>query len=159
MPRSTKRPPAVRSPTAVGLRVADVQRAAEFYQAIGFGFVMAVPDESERWLLCLLRYGRCSILLGPLDHLQFPRSHRHRWLRGGPRGLGVRIDLTVADIGATYGTCRAAGCEIIEEPAEEISGDRAFSCLDPFGYEWRFTQLSERRPFDLLGEPVRATWS
>ena len=149
MPRSSSHPSAVRSPLAVGLRVADVQRAAEFYQTIGFHFFMAVPDENERWLLCLLRCGSGSILLAPLQHLQLPRTH-HSWARTGARGLGVRIDLTVPDIGATYGACTAAGCKITAEPARAIWGDRTFSCRDPFGYEWRFTQVAERRAFGPL---------
>ena len=147
------------SPSAVGLRVANVRRAAEFYQTIGFTFVMAVPDESDEWLLCLLRYGSGSILLGPIDHLQFPRLQRQRRLQSARRGLGARIDLTVPDIAATYAACTAAGCEITAEPVREVWGDRSFSSLDPFGYAWRFTQVAEWGTFDQLARAATAVWS
>lgn len=147
------------SPIAVGLRVANVRRAAGFYQQIGFKFVMAVPDENEEWLLCLLRYGSGSILLGALDHPQFPRTSRHQRLQSGPRGLGVRIDLNVPDLAATYAACVTAGCQVTAEPVQEFWGDRSFSCLDPFGYEWQFTQTAERMTYDQMAKAAKAVWS
>ena len=131
------------SPIAVGLRVANVRRAAEFYQQIGFTFVMAVPDEHDEWLLCLLRCGSGSILLGATDHPQFPRTRWHEHGGGASRGRGVRVDLTVPDMAATYAACLEAGCKITEQPAQEFWGDRTFSCLDPFGYEWQFTEKAD----------------
>jgi uncharacterized glyoxalase superfamily protein PhnB len=147
------------SPIAVGLRVPDVRRAAEFYQKIGFTFVMAVPDEHDNWLLCLLRYGSGSILLGALDHPKFPRTSRHRRAQMGPRGLGVRIDLTVPNVVVTYAACVAAGCHVTAEPVQGFGGDRTFSCLDPFGYEWQFTQTAQRLTFDQLSHAAKAAWS
>jgi uncharacterized glyoxalase superfamily protein PhnB len=147
------------SSIAVGLRVANVRQAAEFYQQLGFTFVMAVPDEHDEWLLCLLRYGSGSILLGALDHPRFPRTGPQERLAGGPRGLGVRIDLTVPDLAATYAACGAARCRVTAEPVQEIWGDRTFSCLDPFGYEWQFTQKAERVTFDQLARAANAVWS
>jgi uncharacterized glyoxalase superfamily protein PhnB len=144
------------SPVAVGLRVANVRRAAEFYQQIGFTFVMAVPDEDDEWLLCLLRCGSGSILLGALDHPQFPRSHRYEHARRGPRRRGARIDLTVPDVAAPYAACLDAGCKITEPPTQQFWGDYTFSCLDPFGYEWQFTQKAEHMALD---RPARAVWS
>jgi hypothetical protein len=82
------------SPIAVNLRVASVRRAAEFYQTIGFTFVMAVPDDSDEWLLCLLRYGTGSILLGAIDDPKFPRT-------GSLWRLQRRIALNVPDVATT----------------------------------------------------------
>jgi uncharacterized glyoxalase superfamily protein PhnB len=142
------------SPIAVGLRVANVRRAAELYQRMGFTFVMAVPDERDEWLLCLLRYGSGSILLGALDHPQFPRSHLHERAARGSRGRGVRIDLTVPDVAATYEACVQAGCKITEHPAQEVWGDRTFRCLDPFGFEWQFTEKGEYATFRRPGRAM-----
>ena len=147
------------SPTAIGLRVANVRRAAEFYQHVGFTYLMAVPDENGEWLLCLLRFGSASILLGALDHPRFPRASRQGSVRHGPGGLTARIDLDVPDLGATYAACVAAACEITAEPAPAICGDRSFSWVDPFGYHWRFTQVVDRRAFDQFARPVQAVWS
>ena len=159
MPGSTGHPSMFPSPIAVGLRVAHVRRATEFYQRIGFKFVMAVPDDDDGWLLCLLRYGSRSILLAAIEDRQFPSLHRQHRLQTGLRGLGVRIDLTVPDIAATYAACTAAGCEVTEEPVEEVWGARTFSCLDPFGYEWRFTQPAARITFGELARAAGAVLS
>jgi uncharacterized glyoxalase superfamily protein PhnB len=140
------------SPTAVSLRVANVRRAAEFYQKIGFTFVMAVPDDSDEWLLCLLRHGSGSILLGAIDDPKFPRTSRLRRLRRP-------ITLTVPDIAATYAACIAAGCSIAADPVREVWGDRTFSCRDPFGYDWSFTQTTERLTFQELLQTAKAAWS
>jgi uncharacterized glyoxalase superfamily protein PhnB len=147
------------SSTAVGLRVANVRRAADFYQRLGFTFVMAVADDNDDWRLCLLKYGSASILLRPLDYLQFPGANTRRGLPSAPRGFGVRIDLAVRDIAATYEACRATGGKVTEEPTQELWGDFTFSCLDPFGYEWRFTQAAERRTLDRITSAAKAVWS
>ncbi len=140
------------SSIAVSLRVVNVRRAAEFYQKIGFTFVMAVPDDSDEWLLCLLRYGSGSILLGAVDDPKFPRTTR-LWR------LQRRIALTVPDVAATYAACVAAGCHITAEPVREIWGDRSFTCVDPFGHEWHFTQTAERVTFEKLLETAGAALS
>ena len=147
------------SPVAVSLRVADVRRAAQFYERIGFTYVMAVPDENDGLLLCLLRYGSGSILLASVDHPQFPPTNRQRHVENGPRGLGVRIDLIVPDLAATYSACVAANCVITRDPIQEFWGGRSFSCLDPFGYEWQFIQANERTTFDQLARGAKALWS
>jgi uncharacterized glyoxalase superfamily protein PhnB len=145
-------PATSRRPIAVSLRVANVRRAAEFYQSIGFTFIMAVPDDSGQWLLCLLRYGSGSILIGAVDDPKFRRTTR-------PWRLQRRTALTVPNLAATYAACVAAGCRITAEPVEEIWGDRTFTCLDPFGYEWHFTQPAERVVFEQLPEAAGAVWS
>lgn len=136
------------SPVAVSLRVDDVRRAANFYQRIGFTHVMAVPDDNDDWLLCLLRYGSGSILLGSRDHPQFPRTSHHPRVETERRATGARIQLTVADLVATYRACVTANCRITSEPVEDLRRPRTFSCLDPFGYEWQFTQAAEAGTLD-----------
>lgn len=148
----------LRLPIAIGLRVANVRRAAGFYEQIGFRFVMAVPAEDDEWLLCLLKYGSGSLLLGAIDHPRFPRASRLGGVRHGPSGLTAAIDLGVPDLGATYAACVAAACEITAEPALQVSGDRSFSCVDPFGYQWRFTE-AERGTFDQSARAARGVWS
>jgi uncharacterized glyoxalase superfamily protein PhnB len=131
------------SPVAVSLRLADVRGAAAFYQQIGFRHVMAVPDENDEWLFCLLRFGNGSILLGALDHPRFPRPS-HQRAPSNIRAAGARVDLDVPDLAATYAACVAGGCRITAEPAKNAWGVRSFSWLDPFGYEWQLTEAAER---------------
>lgn len=132
------------SPVAVSLRVADVRGAAAFYQQIGFRHVLAVPDENDEWLFCLLRFGNGSILLGALDHPRFPRPTHQRGASSNVRAPGARVDLEVVDLAATYAACVAAGCQVIAEPTQAAWGARSFSWLDPFGYEWQLTEAADR---------------
>ena len=53
---------------------------------------------------------------------------------------GVVVGLIVDDLGATYDYFRAAGCTFTSEPRDEAWGDRVFSALDPFGFEWEIAQ-------------------
>jgi uncharacterized glyoxalase superfamily protein PhnB len=136
------------STTAFGLRVADVRAAAEFYEDIGFQYVMAVPDDNGDWILCLLRLGSVSVLLGPLDHSRFPRTSSEHRIWSDAREHGTKIDLTVPELLATHDACVRVGCEITLEPTQEVWGLRVFTCVDPFGYEWRFTQRKDRLSAD-----------
>jgi len=132
------------SPVAVGLRVTDVRKAAAFYQQLGFRQVMAVPDESDEWLLCLLRFGNGSILLGALDHPRFPRTSRPERTSNAVGEAAARVELDVPDLVATYAACVNSRCQITAQPARDVWGSYRFSCLDPFGNEWQFTQAAER---------------
>jgi uncharacterized glyoxalase superfamily protein PhnB len=130
------------SPVAVSLRVADVRRAAAFYQQIGFHQVMAVPDESDEWLLCLLRFGNASILLGALDSQRFPRGSGRRYSSNGAREPRAHVAVDIADVTSTYAACVRASCRITRELAHGIRGGYGFTCVDPFGYGWEFTQAA-----------------
>ena len=72
--------------------------------------------------------------------LPFPDPERERQIQRGPRGLGVVIGHMVDDLDVTYRYCTEEGCEITCEPMNEAWGVRVFVCLDPFGYEWEFSQ-------------------
>ena len=61
-----------------------------------------------------------------------------------PRGLGadtagVYVELD-EDVDALCERARAAGAEIIEEPADQDYGHRRFSARDPEGHQWFFAQ-------------------
>jgi uncharacterized glyoxalase superfamily protein PhnB len=143
---------------ALSLRVPDVQAAAAFYQRLGFHYVMAVPDDAGAWVLCLLRHGTSSILLGAHDHSHFPPARYGRSIRSDPRLLGAKITLSVPDLDVTYDACVAAGCEIRLEPMS-LWGERLFICRDPFGYEWQFAQQDERMRLESPWAATEAAWS
>jgi PhnB protein len=132
------------SPVAVSLRVADVRKAAAFYQQIGFRYVMAVPDESDNWLLCLLRFGNGSILLGARDNPRFPRATQRRRNATAAHEPGARLSLDVPNVSTTYAACLGAGCRITAGLSEGIWGRRSFSFVDPFGHEWELTEAVEQ---------------
>jgi uncharacterized glyoxalase superfamily protein PhnB len=123
----------------VGLRVDDVPAAVEFYRGLGFEQVGSVPDPDGEPVLAILKRGDANLIVDALVGLPFPDTQRERQIQRGPRGLGLVIGLEVDDLGATYAYCTETRCEITCEPMDEPWGERLFTCLDPFGYEWKFS--------------------
>jgi uncharacterized glyoxalase superfamily protein PhnB len=122
----------------LGLRVADVRAATAFYRGLGFEEVGAVPGPDGEPVMSILARGSVNLIVDALVGMPFPDSERERAVQTGPRGLGVVIGLPVEDLDATYAYCVSAGCEITCEPMDEAWGERVFTCLDPFGFEWEF---------------------
>jgi uncharacterized glyoxalase superfamily protein PhnB len=142
----------------VGLRVDDVPAAMNFYGGLGFAQVGVVPDPEGSPVLAILQRGAVTLIVDALVGMPFPDSPRERQIQRGPRGLGVVIGLGVSDLDATYAYCAAAGCEITCEPMDEAWGERVFSCLDPFGYEWEFSHPIAGAEAEDGTEAVRASW-
>jgi uncharacterized glyoxalase superfamily protein PhnB len=140
----------------VGLRVEDVEAAASFYGGLGFERIGAVPNERGDPVLAILQKGEVNLIVDALVGLPFPDTARERKVKRGPRGLGVAIGLVVDDLDATLAYCTGAGCEILSEPEDTPWGDRVFSCLDPFGYEWEISvpleEMSNENVFDATSE-------
>ena len=124
----------------VGLRVGDVVAAARLYRGFGFDDVGTIPGPDGTPVMTILARGEVQLIVDALVGMPFPDTERERLTQGGPRGLGVAIGLGVDDLAASYDYCRSAGCTITSEPADEAWGDRVFECVDPFGYQWEFSQ-------------------
>ena len=75
------------------------------------------------------------------------------------RGLGVKLNLRVADLASAYRSCRAAGCTITSEPREEFWGERVFTFLDPFGYEWELAELVVPLSPQQMAEAGATAWN
>ena len=142
----------------VGLRVGDVPAAMRFYGGLGFEEVGVVPNPDGAPVLAILQWGQVHLIVDALIGLPFPDSERERQIQRGPRGLGVVIGLGVDDLDATYAYCTAAGCAITCEPMDEAWGERVFACLDPFGYEWEFSQPIPGREVADGTAAVQASW-
>lgn len=109
-------------------------------------------------MLAILRQGTVNLVVDALVGLPFPDSERERRTQRGPRGLGVVIGLGVDDLEAAYAYCTRAGCEVTCEPMEEAWGERLFTCIDPFGYEWELTvPVPGAEPADATAA-VQASW-
>jgi uncharacterized glyoxalase superfamily protein PhnB len=124
----------------VGMRVADPLAAASFFGGLGFTTLGEVPGPDGRPVLVAMRRGEATLILDALVGMPFPDTARERQVQTGPRGLGVVFGLEVADLDAAYTYCRAAGCTITAELEDAPWGERVFTFLDPFGYEWEFFQ-------------------
>jgi uncharacterized glyoxalase superfamily protein PhnB len=132
-----------------GLRVGDVPAAMRFYGGLGFEEAGEVPNPDGEPVMAIRKWGDVLLIADALVSMPFPDSQRERQIQRGPRGLGVVIGLMVDDLDATYAYCIEEGCEITCEPMSEAWGVRVFVCLDPFGYEWEFSQpIAEMEPAD-----------
>src|SRR3954468_13658461 len=64
-----------------------------------------------------------------------------------PKRLGqetVGLYVLVEDVDAHYERARAAGAEILAEPADQEYGDRRYTAADPEGHHWFFAQAIRR---------------
>lgn len=144
----------------IGLRVTDVQQALDFYQGIGFKSVVTAPNERGEPVFCAMSYGPSYLVFDGVEtELPMPDTPRERATRRGPRGLGVKISLEVPDIEPIYQHFSAMGCEITCEPMEEFWCERLFTAIDPFGYEWQFTQGSKAMSVEEQVEAAKQQWN
>jgi uncharacterized glyoxalase superfamily protein PhnB len=142
----------------VGLRVDDVQAAAAFYGGLGFTEIGSVPDPQGQPVMTILERNGVQLIIDALRGMPFRDTERERQTQAGPRGLGVAVGLSVDDLDATFAYCTEAGCEITCELMEEAWGDRVFECIDPYGYQWEFSQPIGGASATHGLEAVRTSW-
>jgi uncharacterized glyoxalase superfamily protein PhnB len=126
-------------PTVVPLLWYDRPRAAIDWLQAAFGFeaVMVVSGDEESVIHSELTLGNGAIyVVGPasVGHGGATPSQT-----GGRNTQSICVNLT----GGIDGHCeraRTAGATIEREPADQPYGDRVYTCLDPEGHSWAFTQ-------------------
>ncbi|HLE47586.1 MAG TPA: VOC family protein [Candidatus Thermoplasmatota archaeon] len=136
--------PPTTAPLQPVIRVENVERACAFYQKLGFTQTMAVPASDGSWAWANLQFGASAFQVVPITTPNSPNTKREKKTRKETRGLGVTLYCNVPNVDAIYNTCRAAGLEFTSELHNEFWGDRAFTCIDAFGYEWMFGETVER---------------
>src|SRR4051812_37725640 len=119
------------APVRVGLRVADVEAAAELYKSFGFTPIGTVPGPGGAIVMAILRRGPLQLLVDALIGMPFPDTARERQTKAGPRGLGVVVGLEVDDVDSVAARCEAAGCRITTAPADAPWGERYAEVEDP----------------------------
>ena len=75
------------------------------------------------------------IMIGP----EWTEDHRSPEAVGGKNTQTVHVHLK-ADIDGHCERARAAGAEILMEPADQFYGDRSYRARDPEGHMWTFSQ-------------------
>jgi len=117
----------------IELFVNDVEHSARFYREV-LGF-RPERDVDETGYLAI---SSGALTIGLQGHAKLPSGHHFRREHfGGPRGVGVEIQIEVDDVDALYAravtTAPALGAGI--EPIGDRSwGLRDFRLIDPDGY-------------------------
>ena len=141
----------------VGLRVADVPAAADFYAGLGFDRVADLQDPDGRPIMVILRRGQLQLLVDALEGMPFADSERERQTLSGPRGLGVVLGIGVDDVDAVAGYCERSGCDMTDQPQDSPWGERFAQCVDPYGYAWKLFRPLPDQAGDGLAA-TRANW-
>ncbi len=118
----------------------DVARALDWLRdAFGFEEKLRFADDSGVVSHAEMRIGDGEIMLGaPGGEFKNPK-------RLGAVTVGVHV--YVGDVDAHFERARAAGAEILREPADQEYGDRRYDCADLEGHQWYFaTQLEQLAP-------------
>jgi PhnB protein len=98
-------------------------------KAFGFVEVMRM-DEGGVVNHAELRLGEDSVMLGsPGEDYKSPRKADHRT---------ALVHVYVDDVDAHFERAKAAGAEIVMEPANQEYGDRRYDAKDPEGQLWSF---------------------
>jgi uncharacterized glyoxalase superfamily protein PhnB len=106
-------------------------------QAFGFEAAMVVSGDADSVIHSELTFGGGAVyVVGPSDIGQGGAAPGRV---GGRNTQSVCVNLTEG-LDAHCETARARGAEIQREPADQPYGDRVYTCLDPEGHSWSFSQ-------------------
>ncbi len=110
----------------------DAAAALDFLSR-AFGF-----EEKRRMTLPDGRVGHAEMRFGDSEiHLGQPAEPR------SPRSLGgtpVLLYVYVDDVDEHCSRSVSAGAEIVDEPTDQVYGERRYHCRDPEGHSWYFAQ-------------------
>ena len=103
--------------------------------AFGFERRLVVTDSEGNLGHAEMRFGEGYVMLGAewADHVASPAS------LGGKNTQSIYVHLQEG-LDAHCERARAAGAEILREPADQFYGDRVYSARDPEGHVWMFGQ-------------------
>ena len=133
-------------------------RAALVWLEAAFGFApsMVVSDPDGKLVHAEMRFGDGYIIVDSewADHIASPAS------LGGRNTQSVYIRLKDG-LDAHCEQARAAGADIVQEPADQFYGERLYRARDPEGHVWTFTQTLRsvpREEAERLGELQIEGW-
>jgi uncharacterized glyoxalase superfamily protein PhnB len=115
----------------------DPKAALAFLQkAFGFELELLLEDEQGNLQHSQMSFGGGLIMVGTewSEHHQSPASVNGR----NTQTTHIYLRETTADDHCA--TARAAGAEILQEPADQFYGDRTYRARDPEGHIWTFSQ-------------------
>jgi uncharacterized glyoxalase superfamily protein PhnB len=114
----------------------DPKAALDFLErAFGFSPLMIIKDDKGQIVHSEMTLGDGVIMVGG----EWDSEHKSPLSLGGQNSQTIHVHIT-EDIDAHCARARAAGAEIIMEPADQFYGDRAYRACDPEGHIWSFAQ-------------------
>ena len=130
----------IRSALTSALCYRDPKAALKFLEAaFGFELAMLIEDNDGNLAHAEMSFGDSLVMIGN----EWTAQHKSPVSIDGFNTQSVHIHLE-DDIDAHCERARAAGAEILMEPADQFYGDRTYRCRDPDGHFWT------------VGAPVRA---
>jgi len=118
----------------------DPKAALAFLEAaFGFELAMLIEDAEGKVAHAEMSFGDSVVMIGS----EWTEKHKSPASIDGFNTQSVHIHLE-GDIDAHCQRARAAGAEILMEPADQFYGDRTYRCRDLEGHFWT------------VGAPVRA---
>ncbi|MBS0332243.1 MAG: VOC family protein [Proteobacteria bacterium] len=117
----------------------DPRAALAFLErAFGFEVSMLIEDAEGRIAHSEMRFGNAVVMVGN----EWSDDHKSPKSIGGKNTQTVHIQIAT-DVDAHCERARAAGFEILMEPATQFYGDRTYRCRDPEGHIWTVAQTVE----------------
>lgn len=104
-------------------------------KAFGFETVMVITNKEGQIEHSEMRFGDSLLMIGS----EWSEKHKSPKSIGGVTTQTVHVHLD-RDVDAHCAQARAAGAEIVMEPADQFYGDRTYSARDPEGHRWTFGQ-------------------
>ena len=133
----------------------DAPAAIEFLcKAFGFdkGLVIHGPEDGQIGHAELHRDGETLMLSSEYE----PAMMQSPLAAAGM--VNASLNIYVDDVDAHFAQAKAAGAEIVSEPADQFYGDRTYTAVDPEGQRWSFSQHIEDVDFEgmMAGAEARA---
>jgi uncharacterized glyoxalase superfamily protein PhnB len=130
---------AKRPTLASALSYRDPKAALAFLEkAFGFQPLMIIKDDKGHIVHSEMTLGDGLIMVGG----EWDGEHKSPLSLGGQNSQTIHVHIT-EDIDAHCAHAKAAGAEIIMEPADQFYGDRAYRACDPEGHIWSFAQTKK----------------
>ncbi|TAL30091.1 MAG: VOC family protein [Phenylobacterium sp.] len=125
-----------RAPLISAVCYRDPKAALRYLEAaFGFELTMLIEDEQGELVHSEMRFGNAAIMIGN----EWSEDHKSPSSLGGKNTQTVHIQID-SDVDAHCARARAAGFEIMMEPATQFYGDRTYRARDPEGHIWTVAQ-------------------
>lgn len=125
-----------RAPLMSAVCYRDPKAALTFLEAaFGFELAMLIEDDQGALVHSEMRFGNAAIMIGH----EWSEDHKSPSSLGGKNTQTVHIQID-SDVDAHCARARAAGFEILMEPATQFYGDRTYLARDPEGHIWTVAQ-------------------